>query len=57
MMAAPRATAKTLWRDYHRGGRHDVPEFLREHLADDDLGLAPHRKKNARPKRQARHLA
>jgi radical SAM superfamily enzyme YgiQ (UPF0313 family) len=53
-MAAAMA-AQALWRDYQRGGRHDKPGFLVEHLPQTN---GPGEvKKNAGPKRQARHLA
>ena len=43
-------------RDWQRGGRRDVPEFLREFLPAENEPRAGARK-NALPKRQARHLA
>ena len=50
-----RRVAKTLWRDYQRGGRHDRPGFLKDFLTDEKV--VPLRKaKTALPKRQARHL-
>ncbi len=53
---APRATAKTLWRDYQRGGRHDLPVFLREHLPAEETAIRPRPQPSSLPKRQARHL-
>jgi radical SAM superfamily enzyme YgiQ (UPF0313 family) len=53
---APRATAKTLWRDYQRGGRHDLPVFLREHLPAEETAVRPRPQPSSLPKRQARHL-
>ena len=52
----PLSTAQTLWRDYQRGGRMDVPGFLREYLP---VATLPPRKtaRSLGPKRQARHLA
>lgn len=52
-----RSVAERLYRDYQRGGRSDVPDFLR--------GLVPEPARDARrrsiearvPRRQARHLA
>jgi hypothetical protein len=49
-------TAQTLWRDYQRGGRSDLPEFLRHHLPEE-FPLTAHRARRASLKRQARHLA
>jgi radical SAM superfamily enzyme YgiQ (UPF0313 family) len=49
-------TAQSLYRDWQRGGRREIPEFLRKHPSEkgpaDGFG---HR--IAAPKRQARHLA
>jgi hypothetical protein len=49
-----KAVAGILWRDYQRGGRHDKPGFLKDHLPASDR-VIPLRKSNL-PKRQARHL-
>jgi hypothetical protein len=49
-------TAHTLWRDYQRGGRSDLPEFLR-HYIPDELRVIGRRTRPARMKRQALHLA
>lgn len=49
------AIAKTLWRDYQRGGRADKPSFLREYLLNTEPSQP--RRKVATGKRQARHLA
>jgi radical SAM superfamily enzyme YgiQ (UPF0313 family) len=49
-----RLVAKTLWRDYRRGGRCDKPIFLREYLPDD-VSVTTRLRRTA-PKRQARHL-
>ena len=50
-------TAEKLWRDYQRGGRHDRPQFLREHLPDDGpIAERPKAKPSLSLKRQARHL-
>lgn len=46
--------AATLWHDFQRTGRDELPPFLRPHLAEETLARA-----TARPagqKRQARHL-
>lgn len=53
-----RTVAGALWRDYQRGGRRDVPPFLRPFLSDGDAETpkAP-RSKQVAPRRQARHLA
>jgi radical SAM superfamily enzyme YgiQ (UPF0313 family) len=51
-----RATAEILWPDWQRGGRRDVPEFLRAFLPAETT--APARAaKTSLPKRQARRLA
>jgi radical SAM superfamily enzyme YgiQ (UPF0313 family) len=47
--------AETLWRDWQRGGRTEVPEFLRSWIVSDRTARAPRRRK-AGLKRQARHL-
>lgn len=45
--------AETMWRDYQRGGRSDVPRFLREF----ELSPATHSRGESRlPARQARHV-
>jgi radical SAM superfamily enzyme YgiQ (UPF0313 family) len=51
-----RATAEILWQDWQRGGRRDVPEFLREFLPAKTTAPA-HAPKTSLPKRQARRLA
>jgi hypothetical protein len=48
--------AETMARDWQRGGRHDVPEFLREFLPVENL-LRGRTEKSSLPKRQARHIA
>jgi hypothetical protein len=53
----PRTTAEALWCDYQRGGRHDVPEFLREHLPDGRMAVRANRSEVVSLKRQARRLA
>jgi hypothetical protein len=50
----PRDVAESLWRDYQRGGRHDLPEFLRAHVSDPS---PPRRRATLSLKRQSRHLA
>ena len=51
----PTEAASALWQDCQRGGRKDVPEFLRPHVSPEAIrpasGLAPGLS------RQARHLA
>jgi len=47
--------AEIMLRDWQRGGRHDVPEFLREFLPMEN-GRSPRVGKTLLPKRQARHL-
>jgi radical SAM superfamily enzyme YgiQ (UPF0313 family) len=54
---APEAVAPALWRDYQRGGRSDLPAFLKSHIttpADTRVVRKP-RPKTA-PPRQGRHL-
>jgi hypothetical protein len=53
---APEIVAATLWRDYQRGGRHDKPAFLKQHLPTDVQTPSSRRLSPAVPKRQARHL-
>jgi len=52
----PSSTARVLWRDYQRGGRADVPGFLRGFLTVETAPPleSPH---TVGPKRQARYLA
>ncbi len=49
-------TAETMAHDWQRGGRRDVPEFLRGFLPAENL-LRPRTEKSSLPKRQARHIA
>jgi len=51
----PRLVAEKMWNDYKRGGRHDKPSFLKDHLPHQETERE-HRNKLALPKRQARHL-
>ena len=46
--------ARALWNDWQRGGRHDRPAFLQDHIADAEVKLA--RARLIGPKRQSRHL-
>jgi len=48
--------ASAMWRDYQRGGRHDKPGFLVEHLPDETETKVARRHRPG-PKRQARHTA
>jgi hypothetical protein len=48
--------AETMTHDWQRGGRRDVPEFLREFLPNVNLAR-PRTEKSSLPKRQARHIA
>ena len=50
-----REVAAKLWSDYKRGGRHDKPGFLRDHLPENET-LQERKSKALLPKRQARHL-
>jgi radical SAM superfamily enzyme YgiQ (UPF0313 family) len=52
-----RQTARTLWHDYRRAGRHDQPGFLKDFLTADETVIPLPKTKTALPKRQARHLA
>ena len=51
------AMAKTLWRDYQRGGRRDKPSFLKEFLTHDATSVTAGSQDRQAPKRQARHVA
>jgi len=51
------AVAQVIWRDYQRGGRSDIPDFLRPYVQPADTRTLPPRAATARvPARQARHL-
>lgn len=50
-----REVAIKLWSDYQRGGRHDRPGFLKDHLPEGAPALK-RKSKILLPKRQARHL-
>ncbi len=52
---APNETAQSLWRDYQRGGRRDIPPFLKAYLPAEQKLAPPLRGRSALPKRQARH--
>jgi hypothetical protein len=59
----PALVARTMWRDYQRGGRVDCPPFLRDYVPEDERrGLRsrsfarPAGAPSASPPRQARHL-
>jgi hypothetical protein len=47
-----RSTAEAIWRDYQRGARRDVPEFLRDYVASKP---AASRRARSGLKRQSRH--
>lgn len=51
--------AQEIWHDYQRGGRSDLPAWLRALLPNDALTTQPARNAQASqaPKRQAQHLA
>ena len=51
----PADVAAAIWRDYQRGGRSDVPVFLRPYVSDA-AGRGERRPRSAAPRRQARHL-
>jgi radical SAM superfamily enzyme YgiQ (UPF0313 family) len=50
-----REIAEKMWNDYQRGGRHDKPGFLREHLPEE-MPASARKSPAGLPKRQARHL-
>jgi len=50
-----KVVAETLWRDWQRGGRTEVPEFLRSWIASADQAPRARQRKSSL-KRQARHL-
>ncbi len=52
-----RSVAERLWRDYQRGGRSDVPEFLRGHVPEPARDARQKAMETRVPRRQARHLA
>jgi radical SAM superfamily enzyme YgiQ (UPF0313 family) len=47
--------ARSIWADFQRCGRHEVPEFLREFVSLEETKAA--RVRSLGPKRQLRHLA
>ncbi len=51
-----KSTADLIWQDYKRGGRHDIPEFLRPYVSHAQDGGVTGRAGSGVPKRQARHL-
>ena len=53
----PAQTAAVLWRDYQRGGRRDMPPFLKTLLPAESLKRSPASARSTAPKRQARHWA
>jgi hypothetical protein len=50
----PRTVAESLWRDWQRGGRPNVPPFLQPYIGETPK---PRAKDRLEPRRQARHLA
>ena len=50
-----KATAEAIWRDYQRGARRDLPEFLRGHIAPDPRPDRGSRLPRTGLKRQSRH--
>lgn len=52
----PQTIAEALWRDYQRGGRNDLPPFLRPYLPHAGVSRRDRSRPSA-PKRQERHLA
>jgi hypothetical protein len=54
---APEAVAPALWRDYQRGGRSDLPSFLKPYItASADTRIVRKPRPAAAPARQGRHL-
>ena len=53
----PAQTAAVLGRDYQRGGRRDMPPFLKDLLPAESLKLSPAVARSKAPKRQTRHWA
>jgi hypothetical protein len=51
---APRVAAQSLWRDWRRAGRREMPDFLAAHIPDGGVNRRP--MKSLAPKRQARHM-
>lgn len=52
-----REVAGVMWRDYHRGGRADCPDFLREFVPEDERRAVRRAALPANiPPRQTRHL-
>jgi radical SAM superfamily enzyme YgiQ (UPF0313 family) len=49
-----KAVAAALLRDYRRGGRRDLPEFLQGYV-DTNIEIMPQSERSLLPKRQARH--
>ncbi|MEO6435705.1 MAG: DUF4080 domain-containing protein, partial [Tepidisphaeraceae bacterium] len=52
----PQAVADPIWRDYQRGGRSDLPAFLRPYVAAADTRVVRPATSTG-PARQQRHLA
>jgi radical SAM superfamily enzyme YgiQ (UPF0313 family) len=48
-------TAEVIWRDYQRGPRHDLPEFLRGHITPESAPDRKSRRARSGLQRQARH--
>jgi radical SAM superfamily enzyme YgiQ (UPF0313 family) len=49
--------ARAMWRDYQRGGRVDCPEFLRDHVPEEERRAARRSSFTGNvPPRQSRHL-
>jgi hypothetical protein len=54
---AAQPVAESLWRDYQRNGRSDIPPFLRPFLPALESRSSSRRTRSTLPKRQSRHLA
>ncbi|HXE54642.1 MAG TPA: DUF4080 domain-containing protein, partial [Tepidisphaeraceae bacterium] len=50
------SVAAALWRDYQRGGRPDVPDFLRPHVPRPDREARARAIERQLPARQSRHI-
>jgi radical SAM superfamily enzyme YgiQ (UPF0313 family) len=53
---APSAVAPALWRDYQRGGRSDLPAFLKPHVTTSADTRVVRKPRSSAPARQSRHL-
>ncbi len=54
--SSPSDIAPVMWRDYQRGGRSDLPPFLKPYVRPADTRIMRNTVAPAAPARQARHL-